>query len=121
MRVKPRCSNLVKVIENTKPAWGFLTNYARALLAIAEDPGRRLRDIGDQIGITERTAHHIVTELAAAGYITRQRIGQRNHYTINAHVPIPDPSARNSVGALLELLAGAQTDGQPDDRAATPA
>ncbi len=108
------------MIENTKPDWGFLTSYARALVAIAADPGSRLRDIGDQIGITERAAHRIVTELAAAGYITRERIGQRNQYTINAHLPIPDPPARNNVGALLELLAGTQ-DGQPDDRSETTA
>jgi len=29
----------------------------------------------------------VVVELAAAGYITRQRNGRRNQYTINAHLP----------------------------------
>jgi hypothetical protein len=57
---------------------------------IARDPGVRLRDIGDRVGITERAAHRSVVELADAGYITRRRNGRRNHYTINADLPLPD-------------------------------
>ncbi len=65
-----------------------------------------MRDIGERIGITERAAHRIVVELADAGYITRERNGRRNHYTINAHFPLPDPIAReqNVVGELLTIL-----------------
>jgi MarR family len=91
--------------ENTAPGWTFLTNHAQALVCIAHDPGIRLRDIGDRVGITERAAHRIVTELAAAGYITRQRNGRRNHYAINTHLPLPDPILREqNVGELLEIL-----------------
>jgi hypothetical protein len=39
--------------------WTFLTNHAHGLLAIARDPERRLRDIADLVGITERTAADI--------------------------------------------------------------
>jgi hypothetical protein len=91
--------------ENTAPGWTFLTNHAQVLVCIAHDPGVRLRHIGERVGITERAAHRIVTELAAAGYITRRRNGRRNHYTINAHLPLPDPIAREqNVGELLEIL-----------------
>jgi DNA-binding IclR family transcriptional regulator len=54
------------------------------LVCIADDPGVRLREIGDRVGITERAAHRIIVELTAAGYITRERTGRRNRYTINA-------------------------------------
>jgi MarR family len=92
--------------ESTGPGWGFLTNHAQVLVCIAHDPGVRLRDIGDRVGITERAAHRIVTELVDAGYVTRQRAGRRNHYTINAHFPLPDPIAREqNVGELLAILA----------------
>ncbi len=104
------------MIENTAPGWGFLTNHAQALVCIAHDPGSRLRDIGDRIGVTERAAHRIVDELATAGYITRRRNGRRNHYTINTHLPLPDPIARRKVGDLLEVLIGT-TAAQPDARA----
>jgi hypothetical protein len=91
--------------ENTTRGWTFLTNHAQVLVSIAHDPGVRLRDIGERVGITERAAHRIVVELANAGYITRQRNGRRNQYTINTHLPLPDPIAREqNVGELLEIL-----------------
>jgi predicted transcriptional regulator len=92
---------------NVTPSWSFLTNHGRVLLCIAQDPGIRLREIGEAIGITERSAHRIVVELAEAGYISRQRNGRRNDYTIQSHLPLPDPLAREQkIGDLLATLAG---------------
>jgi MarR family len=91
--------------ENTTRGWTFLTNHAQVLVCIARDPGIRLREIGERVGITERAAHRIVVELADAGYITRKRNGRRNHYTINPHFALPDPIAREqNVGELLAIL-----------------
>jgi predicted transcriptional regulator len=85
--------------------WTFLSTHGQVLLCIAQDPGSRLRDIGEQVGITERAAHRIVGELDDAGYISRERRGRRNHYTIAAHLPLPDPLARDrSLGDLLQVL-----------------
>ena len=53
--------------------WGFLTNHARALVCIAHDPRVRLRDIATTVGITERSAYAIVTDLAAAGYVVKDK------------------------------------------------
>lgn len=93
--------------EGTGPSWTFLTNHAQVLVCIARDPGIRLRDIGECVGITERAAHRIVVELADAGYITRERNGRRNQYTINTHFPLPDSIAREqNIGKLLALLTG---------------
>jgi hypothetical protein len=87
--------------------WGFLTSHARVLLCIAHDPGARLRDIAASLGITERSAHGIVTELAEAGYLIRQKDGRRNRYQIQAHLPLPEPTSRDrTVGEVLALLAG---------------
>ena len=88
------------------PNWSFLTNHAQVLLCIAQDPGIRLREIGETVGITERAAHRIVAELASAGYISRKRNGRRNHYTIKSHLPLPDPLARKQkIGDLLAILS----------------
>ena len=87
--------------------WGFLTSHARVLLCIAHDPGARLRDIAASLGITERSAHGIVTELAEAGYVVKQKDGRRNRYQIQAHLPLPEPASRErTVGEVLALLAG---------------
>jgi DNA-binding IclR family transcriptional regulator len=88
------------------PGWSFLTNHAQVLLCIAHDPGIRLREIGEAVGITERAAHRIVVALAAAGYISRKRNGRRNHYTIQSHRPLPDALARGrTVSDLLSIWA----------------
>ena len=105
MTIVSRNSNLECVTQNGTPSWSFLTNHAQVLLCIAHDPGVRLREIGEAVGITERAAHRIVTELAAAGYIARRRTGRRNHYTIKSHLPVPDPLARDQkIGDLLAVL-----------------
>ena len=107
MKNKSRDLRLLCMTENTVPSWTFLTNHAQVLVCIAQDPGIRLRDIGERVGITERAAHRIVVELADAGYITRERNGRRNHYTINTDFPLPDRVAREqNVGELLAILTG---------------
>ena len=88
-------------------SWTFLTHHAQVLLCIARDPGVRLRDIADRVGITERSAYGIVLDLAEAGYIVKEKTGRRNRYEIQAHLPLPDPSNRErTVGDVLALLAG---------------
>ena len=76
--------------EHATHRWAFLTNHARVLVCIAHDSGIRLREISEQVGITERAAHRIVVELADAGYITRTRNGRRNQYTVQSDRPLPD-------------------------------
>lgn len=90
---------------NGRPGWSFLTNHAQVLLCIAHDPAVRLREIGETVGITERAAHRIVSELDTAGYISRERTGRRNRYTIQPHLPLPDRLAREQrIGDLLAVL-----------------
>ena len=91
--------------RQSSATWTFLTRHAQVLLCIAADSGIRLRDIGDQVGITERAAHRIVGELVEAGYISRERQGRRNRYTIRPDLPLPDALARDQrVGDLLDVL-----------------
>jgi len=90
-------------------SWAFLTNHAQVLLCIARDPGIRLRDIADRVGITERSAYGIVLDLAEAGYIVKEKAGRRNRYEIQAHLPLPEPGSRErTVGEVLALLVGSE-------------
>jgi DNA-binding IclR family transcriptional regulator len=91
-------------------SWGFLSNHGRVLLCLAHDPGMRLRDIAARMGITERSAYAIVADLAEAGYIAKMKDGRRNHYEIQAHLPLPDSTTRErTVGEVLALLTGSST------------
>ena len=87
--------------------WDFLTNYAHVLTCIAEDPGIRLRDIAAKVGITERAAHRILSELVAEGYVQRERHGRRNQYTVVSDRPMRHPLVQQrEIGELLEILTG---------------
>jgi predicted ArsR family transcriptional regulator len=85
--------------------WTFLTNHAHALLCVAREPGMRLRDIADCVGITERAAHRIVDDLCEEGYLTRHRVGRRNFYEVHPHAPLRHPLERDvEVGDVLAVL-----------------
>jgi len=102
-------------------SWSFLTNHARVLLCIAGDPGVRLRDIAASLGITERSAYGIVTDLTAAGYVVKQKDGRRNRYQIQAHLPLPEPASQKpAIGEVLDVLVGDGVRQQLTAKAASP-
>jgi IclR helix-turn-helix domain len=92
------------------PQYQFLTNHAQVLLCVAHDPGIRLRDIAQTVGITERSAHRIVSELVEDGYVLRERSGRRDVYKVDPELPLHHPLAEETeqrrVGDLLEVLLG---------------
>ena len=93
-----------KARQDRKP-WTFLTNHARVLICIARDPELRVRDVAQKIGITERAAQLIITDLEEAGYLVRTRVGRRNTYTINGDRPFRHPAeADHDVQDLIEVF-----------------
>jgi predicted ArsR family transcriptional regulator len=92
-------------------SWTFFTTHGFVLLAIAEDPHTRLRDIADRVGITERAVQRIVTELIDAGYLSRTRAGRRNVYEVHGEVPLRHEMTRHQqVGAMLAGLISSLPD-----------
>jgi predicted ArsR family transcriptional regulator len=85
--------------------WTFLTNHARVLLCIAHDPGVRLRDIAASLGITERSASGIATDLAEAGYVIKQKDAAATATRSRPTCRYPTRRER-TVGEILALLAG---------------
>jgi Mn-dependent DtxR family transcriptional regulator len=90
---------------NEVHVWRFVTNHAHVLEAIATDPTIRLRDIAATVGITERTAAQIASDLEAAGYLTKTRDGRRNRYELHEELPLRHPQHRHrTVGELIRFL-----------------
>lgn len=90
--------------------WRFVTNHTHVLAFIAAAPEGRLRDIAAAVGITERTAGQIVKDLQQAGYVTKSRVGRRNHYEVHVDFPLRHPLHRHhTVGALIEFLGAPET------------
>jgi len=86
-------------------SWHFVTSHTQVLLCLQRNPDVRLRDIAETVGITERAAQRIVSDLVAAGFVTRTRVGRRNHYTIDRSVPMRHRSQLDhEIGELLDLL-----------------
>lgn len=85
--------------------WTFLTNHAHVLLCIARDADVRLRDVALAVGITERAVQVIIVDLERSGYLTRSRVGRRNHYELHQDLPLRHPLERgHEVGELLRVL-----------------
>ena len=85
--------------------WTFLSNHAHVLLCIRRDPTARIRDVAERVGISERAAQGIISDLVAAGYVERERVGRRNHYRIAADRSLRHPlESDHRVGELLDLL-----------------
>ena len=90
---------------NGEHTFRFVTNHAHVLQIISADPTVRLRDIAQSVGITERTAGQIVSDLERAGYLTKTRDGRRNHYRVNDELPLRHPQHRHrTAGDLIRFL-----------------
>jgi DNA-binding MarR family transcriptional regulator len=87
--------------------WRFLTNHAQVLLCIARDGEVRMRDLAQTVGITERAAQRIVSDLIQAKYVSRERVGRRNRYRVDPEAPMRHHAqVGHEVGELLRLFEG---------------
>ena len=84
--------------------WTLISNHGLVLAAIARNPHKTAREIGEDVGITERTAHKIIVDLEEAGYITRSKIGVRNAYEIHPDTPLRNRLSDAMVGELLAVF-----------------
>jgi predicted transcriptional regulator len=85
--------------------WTFLTNHLQVLACLARNPELRIRDIANLVGITERATVQILSQLEASGYLTKTRVGRRNHYTVHGELPLRHPlQGGHQVGELLRVV-----------------
>lgn len=90
---------------SNRSRWTFLTNHSHVLLCLHRDPAIRLRDVADQVGITERAVQAIVQELVQSDIIEVEKLGRRNAYRIRHEAPLRHPLENHRrVGDLLRLL-----------------
>ena len=92
--------------DEARPGWTFLTNHAHVLVCLARDPDLRQRDLSDLIGITERATQVILDDLEASDYLSRERVGRRNRYSLALDRPLRHRlESAHTVGEVIELLA----------------
>ncbi len=89
----------------TASGWTFLTNHTHILVVLAKDPSARIRDLADEVGITQRAVQRILAELTEEGILKVRKEGRRNTYTINRRARLRHPlESRHTIGELLDLL-----------------
>lgn len=89
--------------------WGFMTNHLHALYCVASHPGIRIREIADSVGVQERAAHRLVSDLVEGGYLSRSRVGSRNFYELNPTLPLRREGLDEiAVGEILDVLLRAE-------------
>lgn len=87
------------------PSWTFITNHGAVLTLIAEREQVTAREIANNLKITERSVHRIITDLEKEGYIERRREGRVNFYTVDHDLPLRKSVVRETgVGELLTTL-----------------
>ena len=85
----------------------MFSNHGHALIHLSRYPDARVRDVAQAVGITERAAQTILSDLVAAGYVTANRIGRRNHYRVHPDTALRHPAeSGHTVGEVLSVFAG---------------
>jgi len=90
-----------------RPRWTFITSHALVLLNVERRPDATVRELAEEVGLTERQVHRVLGDLAAEGYIRRKRVGRQNHYTVDRSRPMRSRSTvAHQIGELLAALNG---------------
>lgn len=86
--------------------WTFLTNHMHVLVTLSREPEMRIRDLADEVGITQRAVQRILAELTADGVLKVAKRGRRNSYKINRRVRLRHPlESSHNLGELLDILS----------------
>lgn len=90
---------------STSSQWTFLTNHTHVLVALNRTPDARIRDLAQEVGITDRAVQRILADLVADGVLRVRKVGRRNEYTINRGKRLRHPlESKVRVGELLKAL-----------------
>ena len=85
--------------------WTFLTNHTHILVVLSKEPSSRIRDLAEEVGITQRAVQRILAELIEEGVLKVRKDGRRNTYTINRRTRLRHPlESRHTIGELVDLL-----------------
>jgi DNA-binding MarR family transcriptional regulator len=96
----------------------LLTNHAQVLLYLHRHPSEPLRKAALAIGVTERSVQVMVADLESAGYLTREKVGRRNQYTLETERALQHSlEAAHTVGGFLSWANPDEPDDHDEDRA----
>lgn len=90
--------------------WYLVSSHGSVLFYIALNPECTIREIADDMALTQRTVWGLIGDLRRAGMLYVRREGRRHHYTVNLDAPFRHPifeglPLRLVMGELVERYA----------------
>ena len=106
----------VQIAASPEASWTFLSNHTHVLVCLAGNEELTVRDIANEVGITERAVMRILSDLEAGGVLERERDGRRNRYRIDVKMPLRHALEQHcTIGDILALV-----NGSPSSKAKRP-
>ena len=85
--------------------WTFLSHHAHVLLALTQNPNLTIDELAKVAGLTTRSIVNILKDLEDGEYLTKNKEGRNNRYTINLSATLRHPTSRgHTVGDLIKAL-----------------
>ncbi len=91
--------------------WYLVSSHGAVLFYVAVNPGCTIKQIAEDMSLTQRTVWGLIGDLRRADMLRVHREGRRHHYTVNLDAPFRHPvlrgiSLRTVLGGLIEQHAG---------------
>jgi hypothetical protein len=91
--------------------WYLVSSHGSVLFYVAVHPECTIRQIADDMALTQRTVWGLIGDLRRAGMLNVRRDGRRHHYTVNLDAPFRHPiiknlTLKNVLGELVDRTAG---------------
>ena len=90
--------------------WYLVSSHGAVLFYIAVHPDCTIREIADDMSLTQRTVWGLIGDLRRAEMLDVRREGRRHHYTVNLEASFKHPTLdgfplRTIMGELIERHA----------------
>jgi len=84
--------------------WSLMATHGVVLLYIAANPSTTMREMSDELSMTERRISQVVHDLADAHLLEETRHGRRNNYAVkcNNNSPVHPSLAKVPLSRLVD-------------------
>jgi DNA-binding MarR family transcriptional regulator len=87
--------------------WNLMATHGIVLFFIAANPESTMRQMSEQLSLTERRIAQVVRDLSEADLLTVKRNGRRNSYSVNPNAGFRHPTLSHiTLGKFVEVLSG---------------
>jgi DNA-binding transcriptional ArsR family regulator len=90
-------------VQHIANHWYLVSSHGAVLFYVAVNPDCTIREIADDMSLTQRTVWGLIGDLRRAGMLNVRREGRRHHYTVNLDATFKHPTL---TGLPLRTIMG---------------